>query len=256
MRTELQQRFSTALFEASLPPPSEVVDAGAVTAGQRFNVYRNNIHVSLIEALAQSFPVVQQLVGEEFFAAMARVFVKSHLPESPVLLHYGQEFPEFIHAFEPANSLPYLPDVARLELARRRAYHAADAASLQPDSLLDCAEADVPRLSFDLHPSLELVDSQWPIITLWEAHSDGERTELLELQDEGEDALVMRPADAVKVHRLPPGGLVFLRSLQAADTLGAATALARESHPHFDLAINLQGLLESAAVTGWRLQES
>jgi len=77
------------------------------------------------KALKSRFPVVEKIVGEEFFAAMTRVFVKAQPPRSPLLATYGDDFPDFIATFEPARGLPYLADVARLEATRTRSYHAA-----------------------------------------------------------------------------------------------------------------------------------
>lgn len=81
----------------------------------RLAVYRNNVVGSLIDALADAFPVAQQLVGVAFFRAMAGVFARQAPPRSRILAHYGEGFAEFIEGFEPARSVPYLADVARLE---------------------------------------------------------------------------------------------------------------------------------------------
>ncbi len=49
--------------------------------------------------------MVEKIVGEEFFAAMARVFVMKRPPRSPLLANYGDDFPAFIAAFEPARTV-------------------------------------------------------------------------------------------------------------------------------------------------------
>src|SRR5258707_7834403 len=119
--------FADALLNADQPIPCGITAHNAAIPARRFAVYRNNVVVGLGKALKSRFPVVEKIVGEEFFAAMARVFVKEQPPRSPLLATYGDVFPAFIAAFEPARELPYLSDVARLGAARTRAYHAADA---------------------------------------------------------------------------------------------------------------------------------
>ena len=104
-------------------------------SARRFAVYRNNVMVTLSKALKSRFPAVDKIVGEEFFGAMARVFVSERPPRSPLLATYGDEFADFIATFEPASDLPYLADVARLEAARTRAYHSADAVPIDADGL-------------------------------------------------------------------------------------------------------------------------
>jgi putative DNA-binding protein len=37
-----------------------------------YNVYRNNVTVSLIDALVAIYPAVQRITGGDFFRAMAR----------------------------------------------------------------------------------------------------------------------------------------------------------------------------------------
>ena len=94
----------------------------------RFAVHRNNVVASLVDALAETFPVSQELVGEEFFRAMAKALRAAHRRRARcVLATYGDAFPAFVERFPPAQALPYLADVARLEMARVRAFHAADA---------------------------------------------------------------------------------------------------------------------------------
>ena len=107
-----------------------------------------------MKALGTRFPATSRIVGEEFFNAMARVFVIAHPPRSPLLMTYGDDFPDFIADFEPAAELPYLADVARLEAARTRAYHAADAVLLDPAAVAaTIGQEALGAVRFALHPS-------------------------------------------------------------------------------------------------------
>ena len=135
---DLQRSFTQALLDPSTHVPGAIRGAMHHESEHRFAVHRNNVTVSLVAALAARFPVVERLVGEEFFRAMARAYVKREPPRSPVLLHYGATFPGFIEEFEPARTLAYLGDVARLELARGRAYHAADATPVGTEAFAAC----------------------------------------------------------------------------------------------------------------------
>src|SRR5260370_25823441 len=119
--------------------------------------------MGLGKALKSRFPVVEKIVGEEFFAAMARVFVLKQPPRSPLLAIYGDEFAAFIATFEPARELPYLADVARLEAARTHFYHAADAAPLDARQLATLDTCDVGSIRIDMHPSVGIVRSPYPI---------------------------------------------------------------------------------------------
>src|SRR5690606_7493008 len=121
-------------------------------------------------------------------------------------------FADFIAGFGPVAELEYLADVARLEAARTRAYHAADAAPADAKPLESIAESALENLRIEPHPAAEIVRSNYPVVTIW-AMNAGERE--LEAIDDwgGEDALVTRPQFEVFVHALLPGGAVFLSSL-------------------------------------------
>src|ERR1700748_546936 len=107
-------RFATGLTDPTCPTPGGVVGPRGKGAVKRYNVYRNNVTVSLIDALAAIYPAVQRITGAEFFRAMARFYVRAAPPVSPLLFDYGRAFPDFIEAYEYAQQMPWLPGVARL----------------------------------------------------------------------------------------------------------------------------------------------
>src|ERR1700730_4864919 len=192
MLAPLEASFADALLNADRPVPYGITAHNAAVPTRRFAVYRNNVVVGLGKALKSRFPVVEKIVGEEFFAAMAGVFVKEQPPRSPVLAIYGDEFPAFIAVFEPARGLPYLADVARLEATRTRSYHAADATPLGAEHFAAFDRHAVGAIRVDMHPSTGIVRSAYPIVTIW-AMNSGEQ-ELAPIDDwRGEDALVARP---------------------------------------------------------------
>src|SRR5262252_3900024 len=130
--SDIQDAFATALLDRTLPVPRSLSGSARRRADRRFAVYRNNVAVGLVSALAARFPVVKRLVGDEFFRAMAHAYASVELPRSPLMMYYGETFPVFIEEFAPAAPIPYLADIARIEMARGLAYHAADATPLDP----------------------------------------------------------------------------------------------------------------------------
>jgi hypothetical protein len=247
MLASFETSFADALLNADRPVPRGITAHNAAVPARRFAVYRNNVVLGLGKALKSRFPVVEKLVGEEFFAAMARRFVMAQPPRSPLLATYGDSFPAFIAAFEPASEIPYLADVAQLEAARTRAYHAADAAAIDTGRLTALDSEVVERIRIDMHPSAEIVRSPYPIVTIW-AMNSGEQ-ELAPIADwRGEDALVARPCLEVQVRRLPPGGAAFLLALAAGRSLGDAAGAALADDPDFDLTNNLAGLIDTGLV--------
>jgi len=213
---------------------------------KRFDVYRNNVHASLASALAARFPIVQRVVGEEFFRAMALVFVRQQLPRSPVLAEYGGDFPDFLEGFAPAAELAYLADVARLEWMRHRAYHAADAGVCGIDALaaLDGSALQDVRLTF--HPATAIVCSAHPIVSIWSANTHD--VEVGAITPCREAALVTRPDLDVLVTPLASGMAVLISALMSGGTLGQAVDAASAACPDLDLGPALAIVFSAGAV--------
>lgn len=250
--SEIQGAFARAALDAGAEVPPGVTCHLRKRPQKRFGVYRNNIYSNLIDVLQSRFPAVARLVGEEFFRAAARVFIERHPPASPVLMRYGAAFAGFLDGFEPAAGLPYLGDVARLEWAWAQAYHAADAAPLGAEALRGIAPDEAGGLIVTLHPSVQVVRSPWPVVTIWSANTGEGEPGPIDAGAAGEDALVVRPELSVEVRRLPEGGAAFLEALGEGKCLEDAATRALVETPEFDLQANLTGLLQCGAVTGLR----
>lgn len=244
-----QRAFAQALLDPTRPAPPGLLAWNGSDVGVRFGVYRNNVVTSLVGVLADTFPVVRRLVGDEFFAAMARLFICDHPPGSPVMSEYGDAFPVWVADFEPATALPYLAAMARLELARVRAFHAADATALPAQALADAVARPerLATLRLRLHPSLAVLDAAHAVVSLWAAHQsdDAEAISRVAL-DAAEAALVLRHGEDVLVLPLAGADAALARALQAGTPLAEAAAQA----PQADLSALLALLLRHEAVVG------
>lgn len=181
-------------------------------------IHRNTYRHSLGVALQESFPVVRRLVGESFFSAMAAAYVTAHPPRSRIMSHYGDTLPAFIEDFEPARTVPYLADIARLERARIRAFHAQEPASTGPDLGHDMSAALDQR--FVLHPSATRISSRHPILHIWEAH---QASDVEPIHDwAAQDVLVFRSGGAIRQTELGPSEGAFLHDLLGAPSLSVA----------------------------------
>lgn len=240
--------FAPALLDPARRTPEGVTGPNGKAAGRRYDVYRNNVTVSLIDALAAIYPAVQRITGADFFRAMARFHVRSNPPTSPLLFEYGRDFPEFIAHYEHAQAMPWLPDVARVERAWLDAYHAADALPVSPARLSAVTPDRLADLAFVPHPAARCLRSQYAAVTIFAANRDDAPIMRIDASTP-EDALITRPEFEVTVRRLPPGGAVFANHLMSGRPLGAAAAAALEDSSEFDIAANIAGLIEAGAFT-------
>jgi hypothetical protein len=240
--------FAPALLDPMRAVPSVVTGPIGKAAGKRFDVYRNNVTVSLIEALAAIYPAVQRITGSDFFRAMARSHIRGNPPSSPLLFEYGRDFPAYIERYEYAQPLPWLADVARVERAWLDAYHAADVAPLAPLALARTAPDQLADIVFTAHPATRVVRSSYSAVTIFAANRGAEPVCRIDASTP-EDALIIRPDLDVVVRRLPPGGAIFISCLMSGRPLGEAAATALQHAPFFDIASNIAGLIEAGAFT-------
>ena len=269
-----QPSFAQALLDPDAPVPTGLRAWNGSDPAPRFAVYRNNVVASLTRALADLCPVVRELVGAEFFAAMARCHVAECPPRTPVLAEYGDEFPPWLERFEPAAGLPYLADMARLEIARVRATHAAEEPALAAAVIaqrigpaLAGTDASVAqRLAASrprLHPSLRVIHSDFAIVSLWAAHQGRGRIEDVAL-DVPEAALVLRRdgegagdgaegEPEVLVLPLLTAGACFVQRLLEGERLADALAAAATIDLDFEPGPTLALLIAQDALVDWHL---
>ena len=238
--------FSAALLDSQRPVPEGLFSANGADPASRFAVYRNNVQSSLINALADSYPVVLQLVGDEFFRAMARIYMQHCPPQSPLINDYGNDLADFIEGFEPAAGVPYLADIARLERLRVVAYHAADVLPLSHQQIAVALSAPqaLGELKVELHPSLNLHDSAFAVVAVWAAHQGAWPLEGID-PFVSQRALVLRNGLEVEVFAIDHGASRFIHNLQNGQTLGQAIADA----PTFDVSQTLALLIGHGSIT-------
>lgn len=246
----LHDAFARALLAPEQPCPDGLFSANGADPAIRFAVYRNNVHSALINALATAYPVTAQLVGDEFFRGMSRVYAQASPPSSPLMSEYGSTFADFIEGFEPAGSVPYLADVARLERLRVCAYHAADTPTLDQQSVLQHLQAQVQlgASRVRLHPSIATLNSAYAVVAVWAAHqAQGAPAPIDPWYAQG--ALVLRQGLSVKVFAIDGGSVAFINGLNHGMPLEMAVAAGLEACAEFDLHQCLSLLISHDAVT-------
>lgn len=217
-------------------------------------VYRNNYRGNLHDALAGAYPVVKQLVGDDFFRFMTKWFIGKYPSRSANLHHYGAELANFVTTFEPAKELVYLSDVAKLEWACHVAYFVDDEAALDISKLAQITPEQYSNLVLRTHSSCHMVRSCFPIAAIWHAHQPGASESFhIDLDSSSSNALVCRKDDVVLVNELAKADAVWFHHIQAGTPLGDATAATLERHPDFDLQAALLKFVAQNVFTSFHL---
>ncbi len=241
--TVSQKDFTAGILDPTRPAPEGLLDGKGAQTSKRFDVYRNNVAVSLTDALVAAFPVIYKLVGDEFFRAMAGVYLRTHLPDTALMMYYGDKMPQFLKRFPPAQSLAYLPDVARLEIALRESYHAGDATPVSADVLGTLAPEALMAARISLSPALRIVRSSHPIFGIWQSNMIADAPALVK---RAENVLVTRPQFDPTPHLISDADADFITALQRGHALGVAMSKAGQG---FDLGALLGLLLRQGAMT-------
>lgn len=243
--------FVSGLIDPTMSAPAEVIAQQGKGVVKRYNIYRNNVTVSLIDALAAIYPAVRRITGVEFFRAMARFHVRATPPHSPLLFEYGRDFPGFIESYAYARDMPWLADTARIERAWLDAYHAADATPLTAQAFAAIDSKSLAELLFIAHPATRILRSRYPAVSIFAMNRKDGPVEPLHTSD-AQDALVTRPDQDVIVSQLPAGAAAFLLALMSGAPLGAAVEVALQDDESFDIQINLQAMISAGVFTAIR----
>ena len=231
---ELQSQLKAAILDGNLEAVASFVRADRLAAVDRLRIYHHHTHSSLATALADNFPVTCRLVGQKFFDAAARRYVAECPPGEPCLSAYGATFPDFLARFEPAQTLPYLPDVARLEWLRIEVTHAPSQAPLDLRALAALPPETQHGLTLALLPGVRLLTSPYPVDRIWLANQEAD-VPAVDLNDGGCRLIVAGNAEGCRFDRLEAGAFEFFAGAARNETLAQAAENAAAADTAFDL---------------------
>jgi hypothetical protein len=239
-----QNAFTRALLRPDLPTLTDIITPEHDSATRRFAVYRNNVIASLSDALETAFPAIRALLGDTNFRNIAGVYCRAHPPTSPIMQQFGADFGVFLGGFDPVKRFPYLPDIAKIEIALRQAYHAADNSEDAAVTLSTYTPEQIAHARFAFAPAFQLIDSAYPIYDIWNKAHDPN----YEITHQGQSIVILRPEFDPFLHLLSHAEHLFLRLMMDQSNLSDAAERASQQDPDFDLSQILQTLLTHNAL--------
>lgn len=209
---------------------------------ERLKIYRNNIFSNLISTLLDTYPVILKLTGEDFTKGLLRAFILGNPPQEACLNRYGGALAAFIESFSPAKTLPYLPDVARMQWAMNESYYAPDDSPLTLADLQNMPPEILADMALPLRYSSRFLTSNWPLIAIHDfcMKENREETETLDLHQGGCHIMVYRPGLTTKIVPLEAAEYTFLLGVKAEKSLGDTLEITLRSFPDFDFQACLQ----------------
>ncbi len=244
---ELQAAFSQSLFTHEPQGLEPWVDSHGLATCHRIQIYRNMVFNTFTDVLKTSYPSVLRLIGSDCFDGLAARYIAQVPSVSGNLQDYGRAFPEFLATTAETAMLPYLPDVARLEWLRQEVYLAPDAKPAAMEWLVLLTEDELAKSMIELHPSIRLLNSQFPVVDIWRFCQDS-APQQLHLDDGGQTALAWRSEHQIAILAVAPEVHRFVTELLADRALEDAIHAALATAPEFNLASTLQLLLQHGLV--------
>jgi len=227
---ETQRGFALSMLNADDAAVAMRIGQGALAPAECLAIYRNTFHGVVVNAMRLTYPVVERLVGPEFFEGAARLFLAQNPPQTACLNDYGGDFDVFLARLPEAAPLAYLPDVARLEWAVAQAAVAEDAPRLDPAALMQFPADALGDLRLVPHPSLQLIELAWPVDAIWRAIAEDNEDALSKIQLAGPPftLLLHRGEDGIVFRRLSEPERAVTMALTWGRSLGTALEAAPE----------------------------
>ncbi|TAM85090.1 DUF2063 domain-containing protein [bacterium] len=245
---DLQRRFSDALLHVGAEDGFLQLVTGGDAQRSRLALYRGNLMQTWHKVLSAAYPVLHEMVGEDCFVALTRVYGPTYPSCSGDLNRFGRHMSELLRAWPPCSAYPYLADLACLEWAVHRAYFAADKTSLSPEDWLQYTPDVLEGSGILLHPAVELVSSRWNIADIWYGHQLRESTLSEMAVARPQHVIIGRPWWIPIVIPVSSAGLAALVALRGGATLGGAIDTALAQDEQFDFASNWRTWVDHAIV--------
>lgn len=172
MLKQLQQDFYQDTLNLSVA--NNYLNSVDFNSEDLIKIYHHQYFIVLTQALSRSYSCVKRLVGDDFFAMIARQFIKSHPSKSPNIIDYGDEFADFIANNPHCKTLPYLPDVAKFENLYEKCYYLS------------------PKQVFFLY-------SKYPIIKIWQLNKN---SDTLDFSNGGDYLKIYKQNHQMKVEKI------------------------------------------------------
>jgi hypothetical protein len=214
---ELQKQFAAQIYDTENTNIVSQINSSQIPTDVRLNVYRNNVFGNFSSVLGMIYPILQKLVGEDYFDSLCVKYRQKHPSPSGNLDDYGQRLPKLIEDLRDEHKLAYLKDIANLEWKFHRAYTSRNVADFKIEEFQKLKEEELSEITFKLHPSCVLIASRFPIFSIWESVDSNKKLNLDQLPKEF--ILIERARFDVEIQNLTEEEFLFLKHAKKGQNL-------------------------------------
>jgi hypothetical protein len=176
-----------------------------LSSAERLELYHRQYWFRVLDSVADDFPVLRKMAGEEKFWEVMEAYLRAFPSGSFTLRHLGRSMAAFVAGWDGLDETKqrWFSAVAELEYAAMEAFEAAEREPLPPERLANEA--------LELQPHVRLIEMPVPadLCQTWEAFTSVEETTTRVAVWRGPKGAHMQRLDAVEfvlLHRLKAGG--------------------------------------------------
>ncbi|MGE0454749.1 MAG: putative DNA-binding domain-containing protein [Vicinamibacteria bacterium] len=181
-----------ALRREDAPPLGVLAQPHLGSLARRWHVYTSGYLARLVEALEADYPALRRILGPGAFGSLAARYLRENPPTSHDIGRCGAGLPEFMADDTLTGSLPFLPDLARLEWALAEAFVAADDRPFGIEDLAAAGPEAVADWPLALTRGTALLRSRWPLLELWRSRDLADDAVSIPLESAPRSLLVVR----------------------------------------------------------------
>ncbi len=172
MKRLLQQRqhqLMDYLLSGKGEIAAHVLRQGKLSTQTRLHIYGNAYQARLHDTIDTDHPAIGVYLGDSLFELMVDNYRQQHASSYRSLRHFADALPHFLATQAPFCDNPQISELARFERLLMSAFDAADASRATLEQLRQFPVADWPALNLDFHPSVQLFESNWNAVEIWQA---------------------------------------------------------------------------------------
>jgi len=251
---DLQNRLSESILLNNIEPIKKSISLEEKKIETRLKIYQTNFILSLTDSLRAIYPVVERLVGKEFFIFLSKSYIKKHPPKKPNLNIYGNQMSDFISNFAECKNVPYLSDISKLEWARHIAYFSKEVESISIKALEKIPKKNLEEITLTIHPSATLIKSKFPVFHIWELNQK-ENSNFSDVNiNENEYGIVIRNNNNVINYRLNFYEFEWLTLISRKENIKYASLKIYKPNTYFKLEKSLSNLFSIGTFINLRLK--
>jgi len=146
---------------------SEIKAGGKITPARRLHIYQHAYKARLRDILAEDFPVLHSMLGDEAFYELCNRYIDAYPSSHPSLRYFGQHMAKFVTDELPYKDQPVIREMVHFEWAFHDVFDAADHGSVTVEAVAALPPEVWTTLRFEFHPSLHISTYDWNVPAVW-----------------------------------------------------------------------------------------